>query len=1076
LYSTRMGQAVPFQRLSDKPIKGATLQGADLLALTLEYREAPRPVVVEVKFRASSPPSVLTALSDSLKGAEEDDYLASAWVSGVRLMDRHPDVDKAFALSAAQHLARLVEPDEPSPPHARHAVILTGSTTITPAEIQKKWGASPPVSHLHIVVVDDAEKVMNDAYEHAAQLSYAETTSGVLAALESQQLRPGIAAHVSSIEAAAAARGGPSGYQALTEIALWLLADWDGMGDARARRLAPATEMADVRGLALLLSGDSTRSKQELANHPDLFEFAERTAEAWDLEITGDELMARTADIPARMEDPELAQALDTIRAAVKYRLTRHPVALTRAAGATGAHVEHAVQEMRRRNIQALWPSQAKAVGSGLLDAQCPSLAIKMPTSAGKTALMDLLVADTLDRTDDAVVAVLGTTKALVSQLTRGLRASLAKGVDVRSSYGGLDYDTEDPGAEGILNGPGVAVLTPERFDLEWRRSVTGADNSTTSRLRLLVVDEAHLLMERGRGERLELVVGRALRDGIRVVLLSSQFPDTNTISKWIEGRTIESDWTPTWLRRSVYFPGPGKKTGLLQTEVGEPSQVLVLDTKAPPGAAGTCPPNRADESIELAASLADDGLVIVYANEKARVAKLVEVAAVRFPPVDPIDPQLDALVVPIAVAEPDFARLLRSGIGVHHAGVPRAVKQVVEAAARKDLLRCIICTPTLLEGVDFPARTVIAAYPPWTKGVPQVARLRNLAGRAGRGGRLTYGSLVVMCSEEKHAKTWLQAFRAKLPMTTSALTGALEWLIRNANDEKLLVVGADEPDQVASLDALILAGTAEGGVIDGDLRARLEEVLGRTLWATGMQANRREFLLDRAEERAGRVRKAIGPDAWTRAFYRVGLPLKTCLMLRDAVKPHGVDVAAKVDAFDSDLDGLLVGLATIVAPAAPQLEGWADLPEADLRKVLQLWLEGEPVEGIDSAFPEVWDVIEGHLDSLLPWVLTAIIEFVATDLGRPELRDLAHVRMTPARLRYGVPSTDLCDYVKAGFDRSTVTGYQRDYNKLVAAGQISATFDEYATERAATDAERLLEEALAAEAARQAETAAAQP
>ena len=84
-----------------------------------------------------------------------------------------------------------------------------------------------------------------------------------------------------------------------------------------------------------------------------------------------------------------------------------------------------------------------------------------------------------------------------------------------------------------------------------------------------------------------------------------------------------------------------------------------------------------------------------------------------------------------------------------------------VRCPSRGGLLRCIVCTPTLLEGVDFPTRTVIAAYPPRTaEQRPDIARLRNLEGRAGRAGRFVSGRLVVMTSDHEQARKWRRAMR----------------------------------------------------------------------------------------------------------------------------------------------------------------------------------------------------------------------------------------------------------------------------------------------------------------------------
>src|SRR5262249_3414210 len=147
----------------------------------------------------------------------------------------------------------------------------------------------------------------------------------------------------------------------------------------------------------------------------------------------------------------------------------------------------------------------------------------------------------------------------------------------VRSSHGGLDFDTEEPSSSAILAEPGVSVMTPERFDLEWRRAASRDAHASVDGVRLLVVDEAHLLNETRRGACVELAVARAIRHGIRVVLVSSQFPDAGLLAAWLGGDSIESDWTPTWLRRFVYYRSSENDAGLRQAESGEAEPVLSL-------------------------------------------------------------------------------------------------------------------------------------------------------------------------------------------------------------------------------------------------------------------------------------------------------------------------------------------------------------------------------------------------------------------------------------------------------------------------------------------------------------------
>ena len=131
-----------------------------------------------------------------------------------------------------------------------------------------------------------------------------------------------------------------------------------------------------------------------------------------------------------------------------------------------------------------------------------------------------------------------------------------------------------------------------------------------------------------------------------------------------------------------------------------------------------------------------------------------------------------------------------------------------------------MVCTPTLLEGVDFPTKTVICAYPPETNGRPQVGRLRNLAGRAGRGGLFTSGSLIVMVESEVQVQKWMRAFRAELPPTTSALHQALDHLRSTADH----LADADPGTPLATVDAVVRGVQRRSGDVDDATRMEGDE------------------------------------------------------------------------------------------------------------------------------------------------------------------------------------------------------------------------------------------------------------
>lgn len=98
--------------------------------------------------------------------------------------------------------------------------------------------------------------------------------------------------------------------------------------------------------------------------------------------------------------------------------------------------------------------------------------------------------------------------------------------------------------------------------------------------------------------------------------------------------------------------------------------------------------------------------------------------------------------------------------------------------------------------------------------------------------------------------------------------------------------------------------------------------------------------------------------------------------------------------------------------------------------------MDGAPVDQIAAAHPDAWDIVADDLDSLLPWILTATIEFLLVDTNLTSMRDVAHARLGISRMRYGVPVLDCCDLVRRGANRVRVAELVAEYRDLQPAEQ----------------------------------------
>ncbi|AKU18717.1 DEAD/DEAH box helicase [Luteipulveratus mongoliensis] len=98
------------------------------------------------------------------------------------------------------------------------------------------------------------------------------------------------------------------------------------------------------------------------------------------------------------------------------------------------------------------------------------------------------------------------------------------------------------------------------------------------------------------------------------------------------------------------------------------------------------------------------------------------------------------------------LSRLVRHGIGVHHAGMLPKYRRLVETLAQAGLLKVICGTDTLGVGINVPIRTVVftglAKFDGTRQRVLKAREFHQIAGRAGRAGYDTSGSVVVQAPE----------------------------------------------------------------------------------------------------------------------------------------------------------------------------------------------------------------------------------------------------------------------------------------------------------------------------------------
>lgn len=179
------------------------------------------------------------------------------------------------------------------------------------------------------------------------------------------------------------------------------------------------------------------------------------------------------------------------------------------------------------------------------------------------------------------------------------------------------------------------------------------------------------------------------------------------------------------------------------------------------------------------------------------------------------------------------LSRLVRAGIGVHHAGMLPKYRRLVEVLAQRGLLRVICGTDTLGVGINVPIRTVLLTALSKYDGVRMrqlsAREFHQIAGRAGRAGYDTAG-LVVVQAPDHEVENALATTKAgddpkkkKKIVRKSAPAGFVTW---SETSFERLIGGAPEPleSRMQVSAAMLINLIARGGDVFGNARALLTE------------------------------------------------------------------------------------------------------------------------------------------------------------------------------------------------------------------------------------------------------------
>ncbi|KAF8914047.1 Sec63 Brl domain-containing protein [Gymnopilus junonius] len=416
------------------------------------------------------------------------------------------------------------------------------------------------------------------------------------------------------------------------------------------------------------------------------------------------------------------------------------------------------------------------------------NLLICAPTGAGKTdvAMLTILrvidqhrlihklsagtpVSLTIDK-DAFKIIYVAPMKALASEIVRKLGKRLAwLSIEVRELTGDMQLTRAEIARTQVI------VTTPEKWDVVTRKP-TG-EGEIASSLKLLIIDEVHLLNE-DRGAVIETIVARTLRQVessqsvIRIVGLSATLPNYRDVAEFLcvslhKGLFyFDSSFRPVPLEQ--HFLGIKGKSGSAQSRRN-------LDTVA---------------FKKVSELVANGHQVMVFVHARKETVK----AAMSLREMSTLEgntedfscedhPQWSLFRQRIGESRnKEMKQLFDGGFGIHHAGMLRADRNMMERMFEAKAIKVLCCTATLAWGVNLPAHAVII------KGTQvydsakgkfidlSVLDVLQVFGRAGRPGLETSGEGYICTTEDKLAH-YLDAVTSQIPIESQFQSGLADAL-----------------------------------------------------------------------------------------------------------------------------------------------------------------------------------------------------------------------------------------------------------------------------------------------------------
>ena len=315
------------------------------------------------------------------------------------------------------------------------------------------------------------------------------------------------------------------------------------------------------------------------------------------------------------------------------------------------------------------------------------------PTGSGKTVAAELAVLRLMKETPHLKAVYLGPLKALVQERLKdwGNKFVTKLGKKMVELTGEFTPDVL------ALRQADIICTTPEKWDGVSR---SWQNRGYVKQVGLIIIDEIHLLGE-DRGPILEVIVSRMRHISsktdtpVRVIGLSTALANAKDLAEWL-GITgpglfnFHPSVRPVPLK--IHVQGyEGKNYCPRMSKMNRPCYQAILSYSPQKPVLIFVSSRRQTRltAVDIISHVAGDGAPRRFISSRAGCEDQLKTALLK-------------------IRDPNLRHCLSFGIGLHHAGLPRDDRAIVEDLFGDTIIQVLVSTSTLAWGVNLPAHLVI--------------------------------------------------------------------------------------------------------------------------------------------------------------------------------------------------------------------------------------------------------------------------------------------------------------------------------------------------------------------------------